>query len=132
MLVTSLCIYPVALNKLVAKLDKRADKAQKASPSAAKYTKTREESTFSTTSPPIDAPVWAVKTEYRDKNPTDNVDEEHLDLPQASTPADPSAVTPSSSRSSEEFHTPQRIILRNEELHQALSNFDSSFSEDSD
>lgn len=112
-----------ALNKLIAKLDHRADKAQKASPSTAKFTiKERVESIPSTTSPPKGAPLWAIRDEYRGKDQTDNPGEEEL-----APPTDP--LTPASSHSSEISSRPRRI-LGETQIHQDFDESDLSSSSD--
>ena len=91
------------------------------------------ESGPSTTSPPKDAPIWAVKADYHGNCQSDNACEENQ-TPLSCTPAaqaDPSAVTPSSSRLSDVLGPPRRI-LSNEGLFHAFAESNSSSSDDSD
>lgn len=118
----------IALNKLVAKLDKRADKAQKASP-AATITKSRVDSSPSTSSPPQNAPAWAVKMDYADTGSLGDGDiAEDSSTPLAD---ESSAVTPATSRSASEALRGRRI-LADKEVHQAFVGSDSSSDDDSD
>ena len=82
------------------------------------------ESTPSTSSPPKDAPAWAVRDGYQQDS--DNPGEGRV-----APPVDPPAVTPASSRSSEISSRPRRI-LGERDVHQAINDFDSSDDDESD
>ena len=83
--------------KLIKKLDKRAEKADKNTPNSARHAlKRRVDSTPSVSRPPENAPAWAVATESRSSStatsPSDATagSEDHeFSMPQQMTPEAP-------------------------------------------
>lgn len=123
------------LNKLIAKLERRAEKAEKASPGT-KYTlKTRVESSPSSSSPPKDAPVWAVKDDVEKSQvdhqvdpPTHQSDSRTQDQVATTSHSRPVVETPSGPATT----TRRRRLLEDEALDQILSSTDSSSVSDID
>ena len=84
------------------------------------------DSSPSTSSPPQNAPAWAVKMDYAD---TGSLGDGDIAEDSSTPPADES-VTPASSRSSEALRG--RRILADKDVHQAFVGSDSSSDDDSD
>lgn len=90
------------LNKLIKKLDKRAEKADKNTPNSTRHAlKRRVDSTPSVSRPPENAPAWAVATESRSSStassPSDATagqgEDHEFSMPQQMTPEAPPGVT---------------------------------------
>lgn len=92
----------IVLNKLIKKLDKRAERADKNTPNSARHAlKRRVDSTPSVSRPPENAPAWAVATESRSSSiassPSDATagedNSQEFSMPQQMTPEAPPGVT---------------------------------------
>ena len=92
----------IVLNKLIKKLDKRAEKADKNTPNSARHAlKRRVDSTPSVSRPPENAPAWAVATESRcssiasspsDATAGEDDNSQEFSMPQQMTPEAPPGV----------------------------------------
>lgn len=122
------------LNKLIAKLERRAEKAEKASPGTKYMLKTRVESSPSS-SPPKDAPVWAVKDDFQKSQvdhqvdpPTHQSDSRTQDQVATTSHSRPVVETPSGPATTMR----RRRLLEDKALYQVLSSTDSSSVSDID